>query len=240
MGYRRQTPYPPALIRRALDDMANEGIPSADIGRLIDVKIATIVSWANVGGIKVGLPATDEKLDAAVDACVNSRRNKLMASGEGLPDTPMSTRFRDLTAVQDEYVVCGFLDTRAAPRVHTDEENAAFAGIITCVDRQIAHLEASSKNSENLQEITVAITAALGLKQLKEAYLNPPRVDSWRDVKLLVDMTRDALDMNRKQVNDKGGSRGVNVTILGMSPNNVKLVKPVELDAEILESEIKG
>jgi hypothetical protein len=146
--------------------------------------------------------------------------------------------FRTLTTKQQEYVEKGFNATDAAPPVHTKSEAAAFAGVLACVERQLNYLEQTAGSSETIQDVTAAIVAGIGLKQLKAIYIDPPKIDNWKDVKTINDMVRESLGMNRKQGDDAPKSRRVDTSILSFNPNSPKPAKGVTLDVDTLNEHV--
>ena len=128
----------------------------------------------------------------------------------------------------------GFHLTDAAAAKNTPESAVAFAGVLACVERQLNYLEQTAERAETIQDVAAALTAGIGLKQLKEIYTDPPRIDNWKDVKIINDMVRDSLGMNRKET-DAPTSRAVDAKILGFHPNKVKQAKTITLDTESLE-----
>ena len=125
--------------------------------------------------------------------------------------------------------------TDAVVPKNTPESAVAFAGVLACVERQLDFLETQAEKSETIQDVAAALTAGIGLKQLKEIYTDPPRIDNWKDVKIINDMVRDSLGMNRKET-EGPQSRAVDAKILGFHPKQVKQAKiAVTLDTESLE-----
>jgi hypothetical protein len=105
------------------------------------------------------------------------------------------------------------------------------------VERQLNYLEQTAGNSETIQDVTAAIVAGIGLKQLKAIYIDPPKIDNWKDVKTITDMTREALGMNRKQ-DDAPKSRRVDAGILQFNPNQTKTAKGVTLDVDAFNESV--
>lgn len=227
-------PYPPELLRRVISDVANEGIAYSKIGDLIGVIASTVRNWVDRGQVKKGLPMTEEEIDTAVKTCLTWGRK---AFSEITDKEYRDKGFRSLTAKQKEYVEKGFLLTDMAAPKNTKESAVAFAGVLACVERQLNYLEQQAESAETIQDVAAALTAGIGLKQLKDIYTNPPRIDNWKDVKIINDMVRDSLGMNRKET---GGTKrsGVDAKILGFHPNQAKPAKSVTLDVETLNEEV--
>tara|TARA_R110002074_G_scaffold67855_3_gene159498 strand:+ start:1075 stop:1788 length:714 start_codon:yes stop_codon:yes gene_type:complete len=225
-------PYPPELLRRVISDIANEGISYSKISDLIAVLPATVSQWMNRGAVKKGLPMTEEQIEASITACLTAgRKTFAKITDKGYRDKG----FRSLTTKQKEYVEKGFRLTDAAVPKNTPESAVAFAGVLACVERQLDFLETQAEKSETIQDVAAALTAGIGLKQLKEIYTDPPRIDNWKDVKIINDMVRDSLGMNRKEPEGLK-SRAVDAKILGFHPKQVKQAKiAVTLDTESLE-----
>jgi hypothetical protein len=228
-------PYPPELIRRVLSDIANEGIDSPKIADLIGVIPITLKNWTTRAKVKRGVPMTPEQIEEAVNICLNSGRKRFEELGT-LKEYK-DNGFRTLTTKQQEYVEKGFHATDAAPPAHTKAEAAAFAGVLACVERQLNYLEQTAGSSETIQDVTAAIVAGIGLKQLKAIYIDPPKVDNWKDVKTINDMVRESLGMNRKET-EAPKSRRVDTGILQFNPNAPKPAKGVTLDVEALNQEV--
>jgi len=231
-----RTPYPPELLRRVLSDIANEGIPHDKIADLIGLIPVTIKNWTTRAKVKRGARMTDEQIDEAVRICLTSGRKAFEA--QGTKAMYLDKGFRTLTTKQQEYVAKGFNATDAAPPAHTKAEAAAFAGVLSCVERQLNYLEQTAGSSETIQDVTAAIVAGIGLKQLKAIYIDPPKIDNWKDVKTITDMTREALSMNRKQGDDTPKSRRVDTSILQFNPNQSKPAKGVTLDVDALNEQV--
>ncbi len=239
MPVKRHTkPYPPELIRAILDAVANEDVPVLNLAELLKVDKDTINNWMSAGAIRPRRKVSEEQLDAAVDAALNHLVNS--AAAKGITLTPKFTQkdYRELTDVQLTFIEVGYELTNPAPKAHTSEEVAAFGGILSCIERQVKYLEQTSQKAETIQEVTAAMTAAITLKQLKDVFTNPPMIDNWRDVKLIVDMTREALGMNIK-VKEGQQRVGVDISILGYNPNKApevktksKNVRTIDLDAD--------
>lgn len=230
------TPYPPELIRRVLSDVANEGIVIGKIADLIGIIHVTATNWTTRAKVKRGVRMTDEQLEEAVRICLTSGRKAFEA--KGTKAQYIDKGFRTLTTKQQEYVEKGFHATDAAPLAHTKAEAAAFAGVLSCVERQLNYLEQTAGNSETIQDVTAAIVAGIGLKQLKAIYIDPPKIDNWKDVKTITDMTREALGMNRKLSDDTPKSRRVDTSILQFNPNQPKPAKGVTLDVDALNEQV--
>jgi hypothetical protein len=229
-------PYPPELIRRVLSDIANEGIEATKIADLIGVIPVTLKNWTTRAKVKRGVRMTDEQIEEAIQICLNSGRKRFEELGT-LKEYKDSG-FRTLTTKQQEYVEKGFNATDAAPPTHTKAEAAAFAGVLACVERQLNYLEQTAGSSETIQDVTAAIVAGIGLKQLKAIYIDPPKIDNWKDVKTINDMVRESLGMNRKQGDDTPKSRRVDTSILQFNPNQSKPAKGVTLDVEALNEHV--
>lgn len=228
-------PYPPELLRRVLSDIANEGIEAAKIADLIAVVPATIKNWTTRAKVKRGVSMTPEQIEEAVRICLTWGRKSFEAMG--VKKEYRDNGFRTLTTKQREYVEKGFNATDAAPPAHTKSEAAAFAGVLACVERQLNYLEQTAGSSETIQDVTAAIVAGIGLKQLKAIYLDPPKVDNWKDVKTINDMVRESLGMNRKET-EAPKSRRVDTSILQFNPNQPKSAKGVTLDVEALNEHV--
>jgi hypothetical protein len=229
-------PYPPELIRRVLSDIANEGIEATKIADLIGVIPVTLKNWTTRAKVKRGVRMTDEQIEEAIQICLNSGRKRFEELGT-LKEYK-DNGFRTLTTKQQEYVEKGFNATDVAPPAHTKAEAAAFAGVLACVERQLNYLEQTAGSSETIQDVTAAIVAGIGLKQLKAIYIDPPKIDNWKDVKTINDMVRESLGMNRKQGDDAPKSRRVDTSILQFNPNATKTAKGVTLDVEALNEHV--
>lgn len=225
-------PYPPELIRRVLSDIANEGCVPEKIADLIGIIPVTIRNWATRAKVKRSSPMTEEQLTEAVIICGSAGRKRFAELGT--QKEYVDRGFRQLTAKQQEYIEKGFHTTDVAPPANTKEDAAAFAGVLSCVERQLAYLEQAAGSAETIQDVTAALVAGIGLKQLKAIYTDPPRIDNWKDVKTITDMTREALDMNRKK-EETPRSRAVDAKILGFHPGQPKQAKGVTLDADTLK-----
>jgi hypothetical protein len=229
-------PYPPELLRRVLSDIANEGIEAAKIADLIAVVPATIKNWTTRAKVKRGVSMTDEQIEEAVRICLTWGRKSFEEMG--VKKEYRDNGFRTLTTKQQEYVEKGFNATDAAPPAHTREDAVAFAGVLSCVERQLSYLEQTAGSSETIQDVTAALVAGIGLKQLKAIYTDPPKIDNWKDVKTITDMTRDALGMNNKQSSETPKDRRVDPKILGFHPNQAKPAKGVTLDVDALNEHV--
>jgi len=228
-------PYPPELLRRVIADIANEGITSTKIADLIGVIPITLKNWTTRAKVKKGCPMTDEQIEEAVIICLTHGRKDF----EKITDLEYKDKgFRSLTAKQKEYVEKGFHLTDISSPTNTAESAVAFAGVLACVERQLNYLEQQAERSETIQDVAAALTAGIGLKQLKDIYTNPPRIDNWKDVKIINDMVRDSLGMNRKENKEPPKHGGVDAKILGFHPNQVKSAKGVTLDVETFNEEI--
>lgn len=235
----RTAPFPPELVRRVLDDVANCGVSPKDIFSLIDLSKDTIGNWLQLGGIRKGVKATDAELDAAVKTISTAGIDRRKETGLYDPKLIVKCEYRDLTGPQREYVEVGFLAMDETPDTRTPQEMAAFAGVLSVVDRQLEMLDTMSHTAESIQEVTASLSAAIALKQLRDIFLDPPRVKDWKDVKVVVDMAREALDMNRKVKESAVQSRtSVDVNILSFNPNAAKAKKTVTLDAEVMGKEL--
>ena len=230
-----RTPYPPELLRRVLSDIANEGVEVAKIADLIGIIPATINNWRARAKVKRGCPMSSERIEEAIEICLTWGRKSFAEMG--VKKEYRDSGFRTLTAKQKEYVEKGFNATDAAPPAHTKAEAAAFAGVLSCVERQLNYLEQTAGNSETIQDVTAALVAGIGLKQLKAIYIDPPKIDNWKDVKTITDMTREALGMNRKQ-DDAPKSRRVDAGILQFNPNQTKTAKGVTLDVDAFNESV--
>jgi hypothetical protein len=228
-------PYPPELLRRVLSDIANEGIDSPKIADLIGLVPVTIRNWTTRAKVKRGVRMTDEQIEEAVQICLTSGRKRF--DELGTKAGYLDSGFRTLTTKQEEYIEKGFHATDAAPPAHTKGDAVAFAGVLACVERQLNYLEQTAGSSETIQDVTSALVAAIGLKQLKAIYTDPPKVDNWKDIKTITDMTREALDMNRKK-DEAVRSNRVDAKILGFHPNQTKAAKGVTLDVDTLNEEV--
>jgi hypothetical protein len=222
-------PYPPELLRRVISDIANEGIDGSKIGDLIGLLPSNVKNWMSRGKVKKGCPLTEEQIEEAVNVCLTWGRKEFSK----ITDKEYRDKgFRSLTAKQKEYVGKGFHLTDVAAPKNTRESAVAFAGVLACVERQLQYLEQTAEKSETIQDVAAALTAGIGLKQLKEIYTDPPRIDNWKDVKIISDMVRDSLGMNRKEA--APASRGVDAKLLAFHPNQAKRAKGVTLDVETL------
>ena len=230
-------PYPPAFIRRVLCDVANKGISLRDIADLCVMPASGMQEWLTYTRVRRGSPLTEQELDDCVRKCLT--RGQAEMAEKGLVDVMKRppNDFRDLTAIQTEYVEKGFTATKPIKNQMGDREMIAFAGVLSCVDRQIKALEMQSQASESIEEVTRHLIAGLGLKQLREIYLNPPPITSWKDVSGIVSMTREALDMNKKS---EGAPQriGVDINVLGVKPSNAKQSAP-PIDATIIEEKLE-
>lgn len=237
-------PYPPELIRAILDAIANEDVPMLNLAELLKVDTFTIKNWMGAGDVRPRRRMTKEELDKATTASQNRLKNESAAKGVVLNPKFVKTDYRDLTDVQITFIDLGYELTSPAPKAHTSEEVAAFGGILSCIERQVKYLEQTSQKAETIQEVTAAMTAAITLKQLKDVFTNPPMIENWRDVKLIVDMTREALGMNIK-VKEGQARVGVDIGILGYNPNKTaevktksKNVRTIDLDADAVNTQI--
>jgi hypothetical protein len=229
-------PFPPEFIRRVLSDCANEGVAPDKIADLTGAIPNTVKAWASRGKVKRGCKMNDAELDEAVKMCLTAGRKRFteeLQTGKEYKDSG----YRQLTSKQQEYVEKGFHLTDAAPPANTPGDAVAFAGVLACVERQLNYLEQTAGSSETIQDVTAALVAGIGLKQLKAIYIDPPRIDNWKDVKTITDMTREALDMNRKQ-NDAPSKTRVDTKILGFHPSQAKPAKGVTLDVEALNEQV--
>lgn len=234
-----KAPFPPEFVRRVLDDVANHGAKPKQVSDLTDVEATTIGKWLQVGGIRLNVKASEADLDAALKVISTNGIETCKKKGNYNPNMATHCDYRELTESQIEYVELGFnaMDKRPDPR--TPEEMAAFAGVVAVVDRQLEMLDTMSHTAESIQEVTSMLSAAISLKQLRGIFLDPPRVKDWKDAKIVVDMAREALDMNRKVKESSAQQRvGVDVNILSFNPNAPKVAKTVTLDAEVMNKEL--
>jgi hypothetical protein len=244
-----QTPFPPEIIRAVLDAIANQGVTIRDLSDLLDIPADTIRSWAKVGAVRPRRIMSEAELDESVQLCLNSGKNALREKLGGKLNVQFNTtlNYRELTDTQLTFIDVGFHQTDAAPVTHSPEETAAFGGVIACVDRQLKYIEQTSQKAETIQEVTAALSAAVALKQLKEAFLDPPRCDNWRDIKVVVDIAREALGMNLK-IKESVQRTGVDIGVLGFNPKPAtepakfvkgNKVRTVDLDVEAANMPLK-
>lgn len=237
-------PYAPELIKAILDAVANEDVPPVNLAELLKVEKKTITAWMKRGAVRPRRRMTDEQLDAAVNASQMGVVNDAEKTGKSIAPKFIKIDYRELTDVQLTFIEVGYELTSPAPKMHSSEEVAAFGGVLSCIERQVKYLEQTSQKAETIQEVTAAMTAAITLKQLKDVFTNPPMIDNWRDVKLIVDMTREALGMNLK-VKETQVRAGVDINILGYNPNKTaevktksKNVRTIDLDADSANMQI--
>ena len=230
-------PYPPVFIRRVLDDVANHNVVVSDIADLCVMPVSGMNEWFRYTRVRRGSPLTDEQLDACVRKCLT--RGQAEMEEKGLVDVMKRppNDFRELTKIQKDYAENGYNATKPIRNQLGEREMIAFAGVLSCVDRQIKALEMQSQASESIEEVTRHLIAGMGLKQLREIYLNPPPITSWKDVSGIVAMTREALDMNKKS---EGPVQrvGVDINVLGVKPINAKPTPP-PIDATIVDEKLE-
>lgn len=240
--------YPPEIIKAVLDAVANEGIGIPDLSELLKIKPATITAWVSVGGVKSRRTMTDAELDESVNNCLNVGKNAVRDKSGGEINTRLNTpkSYRELTDVQLTFIDVGYELTTPAPKSHSPEELAAFGGVLACVDRQLKYIEQTAQKAETIQEVTASLSAAIALKQLKEAFTDPPMLDNWRDIKLVIDIAREALNMNLK-VKEGVQRLGVDVNVLGFNPAKMveanakpKKARTIDLDKEAVNMQIEG
>lgn len=232
-------PYPPAFIRRVLDDVANHGVKPKEIADLVGIRAPNIARWLQLGRIRLDVKAREEDLDSALREITTSGIEKRKAQGLYDPELQVNCAYRDLTEQQHKYVELGFHGVDALPDPRTPGEMAAFAGVLSVVDRQLDMLDTLSHTAESIQEVTATLSAAIALKQLRSVFIDPPRITSWKDVKLTVDMAREALDMNMKIKEVASQQRtNVDVRILEFDPRKPPSRKTVTLDVEVMDKEL--
>lgn len=235
-----KTPFPPKFIRRVFDDVANEGLSITEVALATGLPKTTITNWVRFSGLKRGEPMSESELDSWSVKTSHRGIARMDLDPDELERRMSEKPYRRLSARQQDYADNGYMDMKGIPSAVEEVTAAtAFTGILASVDRQITLLERSSEGAENLQQLTSYLTAAIGLKQLRELYLTPPPIMNWKDAKIVVDVTRDALDMNRKQVAERKAPLGVNVNILGISPNKVTVTKEVEIDVDSINEELR-
>jgi hypothetical protein len=239
MAARNLAPFPPEFVRRVLDDVANHGAKPKQVADLTDTSAITIGQWLQKGGIRLNVKVSQEEIDLALRKVSTFGIEKRKKEGIYDPDHATLCEYRELSELQQEYVEMGFsaMDSRPDPR--TPEEMAAFAGVLSVVDRQLEMLDTMSHTAESIQEVTATLSAAISLKQLRNIFIDPPRVKDWKDAKIVVDMAREALDMNRKVKEVAVQQRaGVDVNILEFDPRKPRAKKTVTLDAEVMHKEL--
>lgn len=235
----RRAPFPPEFIRRVLDDVANHGAKPQELADLTDVSKNTIAKWLQIGGIRLNVKATEADLDASAKTISTFGIDERKTKGTYDPNLRAQCDYRELSELQQQYVEMGFkaMDSRPDPR--TPEEMASFAGVLSVVDRQLEMLDTMSHTAESIQEVTATLSAAIALKQLRNIFIDPPRVKDWKDAKIVVDMAREALDMNRKVKEVAVQSRNtVDVNILEFDPRKPRSQKTVTLDAEVMNKDL--
>ena len=232
-------PYPPEFIRRVFDDVANHGVKPGSIADLTGVASATIAQWLAQGDVRLRVPASDEYIEAALQKATTYAMRERKETGNYTENMGTHCNYRPLNGVQRDYVANGFAGTDAPKDVSSPQEMAAFAGVLAVVDRQLEMLDLTSRTAETIQEVTTALTAAISLKQLRAPFIDPPQVKDWREVKIMVDIAREALDMNRKLKESNVQSRNsVDVNILSYDPRTT-VKKTVTLNAEVLDTPLE-
>ena len=229
--------YPAEFIHRVIDDIANQGVEPKLISALTKVPISTINDWRRLGQIRKGQKISEKEMETALWRCQNSAR--LRAEARGLP-APVVDRseFRKLTAAQGEYVEFGAEEMKPPQTELSERELMAFGGVTAAVDRQLKMLAAASNGCESPEELARSLVAAIGLKQLREVFTNPPQIGSWKDAIGVADMTFKALGITNKET---GGARvGVDVNILSHRPAKVRETPPKKtIDVQIEDQELE-
>jgi hypothetical protein len=229
--------YPTEFIRRVIDDIANQGVEPKLISALTKVQISTVRAWQRLGQIRKGQKISEKEMETALWRCQNSA--KLMAEARGLPAPDVGrSEFRTLTKAQAEYVQFGAQEMKPPQTELSERELMAFGGVTAAVDRQLKMLAAASNGCESPEELARSLVAAIGLKQLREVFTNPPPIGSWKDAIGVADMTFKALGITNKET---GGTRvGVDVNILSHRPAKVRENPPKKtIDVQIEDQELE-
>lgn len=195
--------------------------------------------WLQYSGVRVGARQTEDQLTVAVQKATTGMMDSMKAKGLFKEGFVYKGNVRDLTQLEQEYLKLGFNEMDSAKPRNSPQELAAFAGVLSVVDLQLEHLELAAHKSESVQEVTAALSAAIALKQMKEIFQNPPAVKDWKEAKIVIDLARDALDMNRKVKEVHVNTRvSIDEDILRFTPGKQKSKQSVTLDADIANQEI--